>query len=66
MLKKLPEAIEYESTYKLVADDMTPLNIVLLQEVCLCVYGTKRYEIEIEKDCAYVCILLIVHVDPVL
>ena len=36
VLSKLPEPIDYEATHKLVSEDMTPLNIVLLQEVCLC------------------------------
>ena len=33
VLKQVPELIDYESTYKLICDDMTPLNVVLLQEV---------------------------------
>lgn len=33
VLKHVPEPIDYESTYKLICDDMTPLNVVLLQEV---------------------------------
>ena len=33
VLKHVPETIDYEATYKLVADDMNPLNVVLLQEV---------------------------------
>ena len=37
VLKKVPELIDYEATYKLVADDMSPLNVVLLQEVGSCV-----------------------------
>ena len=34
VLKQVPEVIDYESTYKLICDDMNPLNVVLLQEVC--------------------------------
>ena len=34
VLKHVPDTIDYEATYKLVADDMNPLNVVLLQEVC--------------------------------
>lgn len=33
VLKQVPELIDYESTYKLICDDMNPLNVVLLQEV---------------------------------
>lgn len=33
VLKHVPETVDYEATYKLVADDMNPLNVVLLQEV---------------------------------
>lgn len=33
VLKHVPETIDYEATYKLVVDDMNPLNVVLLQEV---------------------------------
>ena len=33
VLKHVPELIDYESTYKLICDDMNPLNVVLLQEV---------------------------------
>jgi len=33
VLKQVPEVIDYESTYKLICDDMNPLNVVLLQEV---------------------------------
>ncbi len=33
VLKHVPELIDYESTYKLVSDDMNPHNVVLLQEV---------------------------------
>ena len=33
VLKHVPELIDYDATAKLVADDMTPLNVVLLQEV---------------------------------
>lgn len=33
VLKRIPDLIDYEGTAKLVADDMTPLNVVLLQEV---------------------------------
>ena len=33
VLKHVPETIDYDATYKLVADDMNPLNVVLLQEV---------------------------------
>ena len=33
VLKNVPELIDYEATVKLVADDMNPLSVVLLQEV---------------------------------
>ena len=33
VLKRVPEVIDYDATYKNVADDMSPLNVVLLQEV---------------------------------
>ena len=33
VLKHVPELIDYDAAAKLVADDMTPLNVVLLQEV---------------------------------
>ncbi|KAJ3224818.1 Dynein heavy chain 2, axonemal [Clydaea vesicula] len=33
ILKKLPEDIDYESTYKAFKHDMSPLNVVLLQEI---------------------------------
>lgn len=33
VLKHVPDTIDYEATYKLVVDDMNPLNVVLLQEV---------------------------------
>ena len=33
VLKHVPDVIDYDATYKLVADDMNPLNVVLLQEV---------------------------------
>jgi dynein heavy chain len=36
ILRKLPEDIDYENTRKLVQHDMSPLNVVLLQEI-------KRY-----------------------
>ena len=43
VLKRVPELVDYEATYKLVSDDMGPLNVVLLQEVCVvwagCVLG---------------------------
>ena len=35
VLKRVPELVDYEATYKLVSDDMGPLNVVLLQEVCV-------------------------------
>ena len=37
LLKKVPEVVDYEATYKLVSGDIGPLNMVLLQEVCVCV-----------------------------
>ena len=42
VLKRVPELIDYEGTAKLVADDMSPLNVVLLQEVhrLQCTYST--------------------------
>lgn len=36
VLKRIPDPIDYEGTAKLVADDMNPLNVVLLQEVQRC------------------------------
>ena len=33
ILKKMPENIDYEATYKSVKHDMNPLNVVLLQEI---------------------------------
>lgn len=33
VLKRVPEVIDYEATLKNIADDMSPLNVVLLQEV---------------------------------
>lgn len=33
VLKHVPEIVDYDATAKLVADDMNPLNVVLLQEV---------------------------------
>ena len=33
VLRHVPEQIDYEATAKLVAEDMNPLNVVLLQEV---------------------------------
>lgn len=33
VLKNVPDVIDYEATANLVADDMSPLNVVLLQEV---------------------------------
>jgi len=33
VLKHVPELLDYEATAKLVADDINPLNVVLLQEV---------------------------------
>lgn len=35
VLKHVPEIVDYDATAKLVADDMNPLNVVLLQEVCI-------------------------------
>ena len=34
VLRHVPDPIDYEATANLVADDMNPLNVVLLQEVC--------------------------------
>jgi dynein heavy chain len=34
VLRRVPDLIDYDGTAKLVADDMSPLNVVLLQEVC--------------------------------
>ena len=42
MLKRVPDLIDYEGTAKLVADDMSPLNVVLLQEVCVCVHWGRE------------------------
>ena len=33
VLKKVPEEIDYEQTAKIMSDDPSPLNVVLLQEV---------------------------------
>ena len=33
MLKRVPEEIDYEQTAKIMSDDPSPLNVVLLQEV---------------------------------
>lgn len=33
VLKRIPEEIDYEQTAKIMADDPSPLNVVLLQEV---------------------------------
>ena len=33
VLKHVPEIVDYDATASLVADDMNPLNVVLLQEV---------------------------------
>ena len=33
VLKKIPDLIDYELTAKIMADDPSPLNVVLLQEV---------------------------------
>jgi len=35
VLKRVPDVIDYEATLKNVADDMSPLNVVLLQEVSI-------------------------------
>ena len=43
VLKQVPELIDYESTYKLISDDMNPLNVVLLQEV-QCIYYTILHQ----------------------
>lgn len=41
VLKYVPEPIDFETTAKMIADDMTPLNVVLLQEVRM--YATTCY-----------------------
>jgi dynein heavy chain len=33
VLRRVPDLIDYDGTAKLVADDMSPLNVVLLQEI---------------------------------
>ena len=33
VLRRIPEEIDYEQTAKIMADDPSPLNVVLLQEV---------------------------------
>ena len=33
VLKRVPEEIDYEQTAKIMSDDPSPLNVVLLQEV---------------------------------
>ena len=35
VLKRVPEEIDYEQTAKIMSDDPSPLNVVLLQEVRL-------------------------------
>ena len=35
VLKKVPDLIDYELTAKIMADDPSPLNVVLLQEVSI-------------------------------
>jgi dynein heavy chain len=42
ILRKLPECIDYEATYNSVKNDMTPFNVVLLQEI-------KRYNTLLSK-----------------
>ena len=42
VLKRVPELVDYEATYKLVSDDMGPLNVVLLQEVGVAGGGCGR------------------------
>ena len=37
VLKRVPEEIDYEQTAKIMSDDPSPLNVVLLQEVRLCI-----------------------------
>ena len=39
VLKRVSEVVDYEATYKVVSGDMGPLNMVLLQEVCVCVWS---------------------------
>ena len=36
---RVPELVDYEATYKVVSGDMGPLNMVLLQEGCVCVWS---------------------------
>jgi len=36
VLKKVPDLIDYEQTAKIMSEDPSPLNVVLLQEVCCC------------------------------
>lgn len=40
VLKRVPEEIDYEQTAKIMSDDPSPLNVVLLQEVTICVTMT--------------------------
>jgi dynein heavy chain len=42
LLKRLPECIDYEATYASVKHDMSPFNVVLLQEI-------KRYNMLLNK-----------------
>ena len=42
VLKRVPEEIDYEQTAKIMSDDPSPLNVVLLQEVSDILY-TKWY-----------------------
>ena len=45
VLKKVPDEIDYEQTAKIMADDPSPLNVVLLQEVkCQQVSGVECQE----------------------
>ena len=37
VLKHIPALIDYDAAAKLIADDMNPLNVVLLQEVSECI-----------------------------
>jgi len=40
VLKRVPEEIDYEQTAKIMSDDPSPLNVVLLQEVSDIIYPT--------------------------
>ena len=50
VLRKVPDLIDYEQTAKILADDPSPLNVVLLQEVSNILKGFKDYLIQEDHD----------------